>query len=210
MVFRFSQQHHRAALESQLHRSRANHRRGDRWRRASRRLLRNCRRAARHGAQSSFPVAHPDRHGAAHLLRRRRRPRQTSRNPARHPAPHARGSSAPTWCAGSTAKARSTAKASPAIATSRMSRPQSNTETFVALKLQIDNWRWADVPFYLRTGKRLAKRVTEIVIQFRRTPFVLFRNTTRQKSRDQPPGHPHPAGRRHFAAALARKFPAPS
>ena len=42
--------------------------------------------------------------------------------------------------------------------------PESATETFVALKLQIDNWRWADVPFYLRTGKRLAKRVTEIVI----------------------------------------------
>lgn len=55
--------------------------------------------------------------------------------------------------------------------------PASNTETFVALKLQIDNWRWAGVPFYLRTGKRLAKRATEIVIQFRRTPFVLFRNT---------------------------------
>jgi glucose-6-phosphate 1-dehydrogenase len=56
--------------------------------------------------------------------------------------------------------------------------PDSNTETFVALKLQIDNWRWAGVPFYLRTGKRLGQRMTEIVIQFRRTPFVLFRNTT--------------------------------
>jgi len=55
--------------------------------------------------------------------------------------------------------------------------PNSNTETFVALKLQIDNWRWAGVPFYLRTGKRVAQRATEIVIQFRRTPFVLFRNT---------------------------------
>lgn len=55
--------------------------------------------------------------------------------------------------------------------------PLSNTETFVALKLQIDNWRWAGVPFYLRTGKCLAQRATEIVIQFRRTPFVLFRNT---------------------------------
>jgi glucose-6-phosphate 1-dehydrogenase len=54
----------------------------------------------------------------------------------------------------------------------------SNIETFVALKLLIDNWRWAGVPFYLRTGKRLAQRATEIVIQFRRTPFVLFRNTT--------------------------------
>ena len=54
----------------------------------------------------------------------------------------------------------------------------SNTETFVAFKLKIDNWRWADVPFYLRTGKRLCKRVTEIAIQFRRAPFMLFRNTT--------------------------------
>jgi len=56
--------------------------------------------------------------------------------------------------------------------------PNSNTETFVALKLQIDNWRWAGVPFYLRTGKRLGQRTTEIVIQFRRTPFVWVRNTT--------------------------------
>ena len=55
--------------------------------------------------------------------------------------------------------------------------PDSATETFVALKLSLDNWRWAGVPFYLRTGKRLGKRVTEIAIQFRRTPFVLFRNT---------------------------------
>jgi len=55
--------------------------------------------------------------------------------------------------------------------------PDSNTETFVALKLMIDNWRWADVPFYLRTGKRLSKRVTEIAIQFRRVPFRLFRDT---------------------------------
>jgi glucose-6-phosphate 1-dehydrogenase len=53
----------------------------------------------------------------------------------------------------------------------------SNTETFVAMKLMIDSWRWADVPFYVRTGKRLAKRVTEIAIQFRRAPFILFRNT---------------------------------
>ncbi|MEY2701337.1 MAG: hypothetical protein RIQ52_2092 [Pseudomonadota bacterium] len=54
---------------------------------------------------------------------------------------------------------------------------QSGTETFVAMKLNIDNWRWAGVPFYLRTGKRLPKRVTEIAIQFRQAPLVLFRNT---------------------------------
>ena len=55
--------------------------------------------------------------------------------------------------------------------------PDSQTETYVALKLSIDNWRWADVPFYIRTGKRLASRVTEVAIQFRRAPFVLFRET---------------------------------
>jgi glucose-6-phosphate 1-dehydrogenase len=51
----------------------------------------------------------------------------------------------------------------------------SSTETYAAVKLLIDNWRWQGVPFYLRTGKRLAKKVTEIAIQFRRPPVTLFR-----------------------------------
>ncbi|MBV8452607.1 MAG: glucose-6-phosphate dehydrogenase, partial [Deltaproteobacteria bacterium] len=55
--------------------------------------------------------------------------------------------------------------------------PQSATESFVAMELHIDNWRWAGVPFYLRTGKRLAERATEIAIQFRRAPQLLFRGT---------------------------------
>jgi glucose-6-phosphate 1-dehydrogenase len=54
--------------------------------------------------------------------------------------------------------------------------PTSNTETHVALKLLIDNWRWADVPFYLRTGKRLARRVSEIAIRFKSPPLLLFRD----------------------------------
>jgi glucose-6-phosphate 1-dehydrogenase len=58
---------------------------------------------------------------------------------------------------------------------------ESKTETFVAMKLNIDNWRWAGVPFYLRTGKRLAKRHTEITIQFKRAPFQLFRDTSVHK-----------------------------
>jgi glucose-6-phosphate 1-dehydrogenase len=53
--------------------------------------------------------------------------------------------------------------------------PASRTETFVSAKLLIDNWRWAGVPFYLRTGKRLAKRTTEIMIEFRRAPHMVFR-----------------------------------
>src|SRR6201987_1785867 len=53
--------------------------------------------------------------------------------------------------------------------------PASKTETFVAGRLLIDNWRWAGVPFYIRTGKRLAKRSTEIMIQFRCAPHIVFR-----------------------------------
>ena len=55
--------------------------------------------------------------------------------------------------------------------------PKSGTETYVALKLAIDNWRWAGVPIYLRTGKRMAKRVTEIAIKFKAPPALLFRQT---------------------------------
>jgi glucose-6-phosphate 1-dehydrogenase len=54
----------------------------------------------------------------------------------------------------------------------------STTETYAALKLTIDNWRWADVPFYLRTGKRLPQRTTEVAVQFKRVPSLLFRQTS--------------------------------
>jgi glucose-6-phosphate 1-dehydrogenase len=52
--------------------------------------------------------------------------------------------------------------------------PTSTTETYAALRLHVENWRWAGVPFYLRSGKRLARRDTEIMIQFRRPPLLLF------------------------------------
>jgi glucose-6-phosphate 1-dehydrogenase len=65
----------------------------------------------------------------------------------------------------------------PAYRSEKSVSPQSNTETFAALEMFIDNWRWADVPFYLRTGKRLPKRATEIAIQFKRAPLMLFRDT---------------------------------
>jgi glucose-6-phosphate 1-dehydrogenase len=55
--------------------------------------------------------------------------------------------------------------------------PDSATETYVAMRLGIDNWRWAGVPFYLRTGKRLTRRTTEIAIHFKQAPFALFRDT---------------------------------
>ena len=65
----------------------------------------------------------------------------------------------------------------PAYRSEQRVDPQSHVETYVAMRLMIDNWRWADVPFYIRTGKALPKRMTEIQIHFRRAPFVLFRHT---------------------------------
>jgi glucose-6-phosphate 1-dehydrogenase len=65
--------------------------------------------------------------------------------------------------------------------------PNTTTETYVALKLQIDNWRWAGVPFYLRTGKAMTRRLTEVCIQFKQPPLTLF-------SHAEHDGHEGPAG----------------
>ncbi len=55
--------------------------------------------------------------------------------------------------------------------------PRSQTETYAALRLEIENWRWAGVPFYIRAGKRMAKRVTEITVQFKQPPLTLFKDS---------------------------------
>ncbi len=57
-------------------------------------------------------------------------------------------------------------------------KPDSTTETYAALKLTIDNWRWAGVPFYLRTGKALKAKRTEVAIKFKQAPFAMFRDTS--------------------------------
>ena len=59
-------------------------------------------------------------------------------------------------------------------------KDSSSTETFVVVKAEIDNWRWAGVPFYLRTGKRMAARQSEIVIQFKEVPYSMFGEATKQ------------------------------
>jgi len=58
--------------------------------------------------------------------------------------------------------------------------PDSRTPTFVAMRVFLDNWRWAGVPFYLRSGKRMPRRVTEIAVQFKRPPLRLFRESGRE------------------------------
>ncbi len=66
-----------------------------------------------------------------------------------------------------------------------MSRSDSRTETYVAIKFYINNWRWGGVPFYIRTGKRLPTRVTEIVIHFKPTPHHLFLRQSGKVSANQ-------------------------
>ena len=89
------------------------------------------------------------------------------------------GGRAATSCAGSTGR-RSTRRgssSSPATGERRTSSPESNTETYAAARLHIDNWRWEGVPVYLRSGKALWKRGTEIIVEFKKAPEVIFRGT---------------------------------
>ena len=78
-------------------------------------------------------------------------------------------------------------------------RPDSITETFAAVRLKVDNWRWEGVPFYLRTGKRLANNVTEIRVHFKRTPQALFAGAASAQLLSQHGQPAHPARRRHRA-----------
>ncbi len=76
----------------------------------------------------------------------------------------------------------------------------SNVETYAALKLEIDNWRWAGVPFYIRTGKHLSQRITEIAICFKQAPYTAFQYTPVDAPPTQLAGAAHRTGRRHFVA----------
>ena len=90
------------------------------------------------------------------------------------PAPTRRARS-PRWpCARSTRRARRRRGRSRLPAKRRACPSGSNTETYAALRLEVDNWRWAGVPFYLRTGKRLARKVTEIAVTLKPVPHLAF------------------------------------
>ena len=115
----------------------------------------------------------PRRDGAAGELRRRcaaRRegqgpPRGRAEDPEEIAADVVRGQYGRGWVAGQEV---------PGYREEPEVDPESETETFIAARLEIDDWRWAGVPFYVRTGKRLPKRSTEIAIQFRSVPHRLF------------------------------------
>ena len=116
------------------------------------------------------------------LVRRRPRPRREGQAPAGRPTFRVRRAEAgeavsPSHCRvvrGQYGPGRIDGQAVPAYRSEKGVDPDSRTETFVAARLLIDNWRWKDVPFYLRTGKRLAKKDTEIVVTFKEIPHSLF------------------------------------
>ena len=185
LVVPLRQRHLRADLEPPLHRPRADHRGRDARRGASGRLLRGDRRPARHDPEPPAAAPHTDGHGAAGGLRRRRGARREGQGAARRAGPSRSSASSSSRCAASTCRAPSTAR--PVQAYRRGDRwRRLATETFAAIKLLIDNWRWQGVPFYVRTGKRLPRHVTEIAIQFKRPPYLLFKDTDVRAARVPP------------------------
>ena len=188
------QRHLRADLEPPPHRPRPDHgRRVDR-RREPRRVLRGDRRQPRLPPEPPAPADEPRRDGAAGDVRCRRAPRREGQG---HPGDRrddagpdpGRRRPRPVRPGLGRRPSRSTA-----IARSPRSIRESETETFIAARLEVDDWRWSGVPFYLRTGKRLPKRATEIAIQFKEVPHRLFRDIA-HGPRAEPAGDPDPAGR---------------
>ena len=84
--------------------------------------------------------------------------------------------------------------------------PDAQTDTYAAGTFFVDNWRWAGVPFFIRTGKKLPKRVTDIAIQFNQAPLALFRSGDgEQEDAAQSADPAHPTGGGHFAAVLIQR-----
>ena len=107
-------------------------------------------------------------------VRRRRPARREAQGPPGRRAVDAPGGRHATSSAASTSKGWVGGQPVKGYREEKEVDPQSETETFVAARFEIDDWRWSGVPFYLRTGKRLARRATEIAIQFRDVPHRLF------------------------------------
>ena len=160
----------------------------------------SSRRGARHVSEPLAPAALSDRDGAAGGIQRRRGARREGQAAARGSADRAGRSRRPRRCAASTAPAQIDGKAVVGYREEPGVAKDSTTVTYAAIRLFIDNWRWEGVPFYLRSGKRMAKRVTEIAIQFKRPPMLLFKSSRRRRRQPQRVGDAHSARRRRVAA----------
>ena len=140
----------------------------------ARRFLRPHRRAARHGPEPPAAAALHHRHGTTGGRNRRCSARRKAQGAARSAANDGCRRDPRTPCAGSTAPALIGRASVPGYLDEAGVASESTTESFVALRVDIDSWRWAGVPFYLRTGKRLPDALAEIVVTFEQVPHSIF------------------------------------
>ena len=132
------------------------------------------RRAARHGAEPSVPVAVAGRDGAADRGSTRIRCARKRPTCWRRSRPRARKRRCSNSVRGQYRGGKIGDTEIEDYRKTEDVKPDSTTETYAALKLTIDNWRWAGVPFYLRTGKALGIKRTEVAIKFKQAPFAMF------------------------------------
>ena len=164
----------RAGLEQQLRRPRADHHgRGHRHRRPGRLLRRHRDRPGR-DPEPPAAAARPDRDGGADLVRGPAAAGGEAEGAGRARAAQADG---PAHRAGQYAGGWAGGEKVLGYLEEDRIPPDSRTETYAAIRVDIDNRRWAGVPFYLRTGKRLARRVTEIALGFKQAPHLPFAKT---------------------------------
>jgi hypothetical protein len=166
----------RAAVAAREHRQHPDHAGREHRRGHARRLLRPHRRAARHGPEPRAAAADDDRDGAAVHQRRRRHPRREAQGAEVAQALHARERGARRGARPVQGRHRRRQPV-PGYLDEAKVPPAAHCETFVALRTEVQNWRWAGVPFYLRTGKRLAARDAQIVVNFREVPHPIFPGT---------------------------------
>ena len=137
-------------------------------------LLRRIRRAARHGAEPHAAARRAGRDGAAAPVRAERSAQREDQGDAQPAADH-RGHRRCQHRAWPVHRGQRRRRRRAGLQRGdRARKGDSDTETFVALRAEIDNWRWAGVPFYLRTGKRMQSRRTDIAIQFKSVPHNIF------------------------------------
>ena len=188
----------RADLERQLRRPRADHHGRGRRHRRPRRLLRRHRRRARRDPEPPAPADVAGRDGGADVVRRREpADREAEGALERRAPPPARPDDRPRR---STPRAGPAARRSPGFLEEEGIKKSSTTETYAAVTLNVETRRWAGVPFYLRTGKRLGRRVTEVAIVFKKAPHQPFSASVDRGPHPERPGDPDPARRGHDAA----------
>ena len=142
--------------------------------------------------------------GAAGELRGRGSAQPQGGRAARHAPLHARNRARAQAVRGQYGAGWMEGKEVPGYRQEPDANPNSNTETFAAVKFFVDNWRWQGVPFYLRTGKRLHRSASVITIQFKDVPHFIFSARNGGDYAAEPPHYQHSARDEHSAASAGQ------